>query len=68
MGRSQDGDHTWGKCDVVEPLVRRVAPGVYFAPDGMLTADSLDSAIAYLRRLADAGAEASAPRESLPLS
>jgi len=59
MGRSRNADDTWGKCDVVEPLVRRVAPGVYFAPDGMLTADSLDSAIAYLRRLADVGAEGS---------
>jgi hypothetical protein len=56
MGRSQDTEDTWGKCDAVEPLVRRIAPGVYFAPDGMLTADSLDSAIAYLRGLAEADA------------
>ncbi|HBZ70221.1 MAG TPA: hypothetical protein DEP35_10990 [Deltaproteobacteria bacterium] len=57
MGRSKDEDDTWRKCDVVEPLVRRVAPGVYFAPDGFLTADSLDSAIAYLRQLAERSAE-----------
>ena len=59
MGRSQDADDTWGKCDVVEPLVRRVARGVYYAPDGMLTADSLESAIAYLRRLAESGTQGS---------
>jgi len=57
MGRSQDSDDSWGKCNIMEPLPRHVAPGVYFAPDGMLTADSLESAIAYLRELAEPSAE-----------
>lgn len=57
MGRwrhatDSERDHEVGKL-----LTRRVAPGVYFASDGMLTADSLDSAIAYLSELADRGAD-----------
>jgi len=56
MGRSQEANDTWGKCDMTEPLVRCVAPGVYFAPDGVLTADSLNNAITYLRGLEESGA------------
>ncbi|HME70371.1 MAG TPA: hypothetical protein VKM54_10955 [Myxococcota bacterium] len=46
-----------------EPIgIRRyVAPGVYFGGDGILTADSLDSAILYLRDLAGPNVEESLP-------
>jgi len=40
-----------------EWLKRDVAPGVYIASDGILTADCLDSAIAYLRELGAPGPE-----------
>jgi hypothetical protein len=53
MGQSQDGADTARERDARDLFIRYVAPGVYFGPDGILTADSLDSAIAYLQELAD---------------
>jgi hypothetical protein len=55
MGQSQDTSDTTREYDTRGPVVRPVAPGVYFASDGILTADSLESAIAYLRGLAEPG-------------
>jgi len=57
MGQSQDATDSTRSHDSGARVIRRVAPGVYFASDGMLTADSLDSAITYLRELAEPAAE-----------
>jgi hypothetical protein len=40
-------------------IIHYVAPGVYFSPDGILTADCLDSALAYLRKMAEPGTQGS---------
>ena len=53
MGQSQDAPDTAPEHNVIGRLVRQVAPGVHFASDGMLTADSLDTAIAYLRGMVE---------------
>ena len=58
MGQFQDAADTARKREARELFTRRVAPGVYISPDGILTVESLDSALAYLRRLAEQTAEA----------
>lgn len=58
MGRSsQNETNAAREHDRGDWLKRDVAPGVYIASDGMLTADCLDSAIAYLRELGELGLE-----------
>ena len=54
MGRShqQLGD-TARKHKEADPIRRYVAPGVYYGTDGMITAESLDNAILFLRELAE---------------
>ena len=59
MGQTQDAADSTRDHDPSGRVIRRIAPGVYFASDGMLTADSLDSAIVYLRKLVEPGAEGS---------
>ena len=65
MGRShqQLGD-TSRKQKETDPILRYVAPGVYYGTDGMITAESLDNAILFLRELAEQRAEQLPPRDS----
>jgi|GEM_PF-4795998 len=65
MGRphQQLGD-TARKHREVDPIPRYVAPGVYYGSDGMITAESLDSAILFLRELAEVRAEQLPPHGS----
>ena len=65
MGRPQQklGD-TAHKHKEAHPILRYVAPGVHYGTDGMITAESLDSAILFLRELAEVRAEQLPPRGS----
>ena len=58
MGQShqQLGD-TARKHKEADPIRRYIAPGVYCGTDGMITAESLDNAILFLRELAEWRAE-----------
>lgn len=58
MGRSPQNETNPAREQVREDWLRcNVARGVYIASDGILTADCLDSAIAYLRELEEPGLE-----------
>ena len=57
MGQTQDAADSTRDHDPSGRVIRGIAPGVYFASDGVLTADSLESAIAYLGKLVEPSVE-----------